>query len=1211
MSEKDLAVHHKVLKQFLVISDDLSTRTKTNSTRAARAREKLLRLSGAQFRELSTDVYDELKRRIDESRGEPDYLLPKSTFHPKRNQARQKLSSLPQTRFKDLVSDISFEIERRGLHAPASVSRTIPNNDDSYSSQGGKPTNPGFQNESRNIDTSNQNVDKSISSNHDNSRDKFNEIDAEADANSTKPSMSSDLINQNIGVQPKTVVPTKANLMWSSDEEGEDDQPDINQLDILEDENRHANRDMGETREIQGDNKLDSSGSDTDRIIVDLRNKLSTIVSEKENLEEKYRSLQSDYEYSATQNKTLSDEMDQLSEEKNNWLKSKSDYDRQLNDFQSTSNSRSLESHNQLLKDFENMKAANASLRLENHSLKSASPKETATSPQQSLNRELLSPRGTLSRGIAMPSNQSNSLNSFENPVNGSGATKTNMETFIERLSNIDSAPIKKSVDTDNDNVATWQKRYEDLRSDRLSHSLPTSVLSDDKLQAFVSTSGLVSIKLVSELHTLIECFILSLNDLKVDTDLLFDRISRISLLGNQIANQGDNQNLNINENSVCLREAVSYALTATRYYAIYSDILPKIVLERSLGEICFTVCDLISVSKLNENSTSSRNVNPTPSPIPASLQKSRNISNSTQGDDDLNSAVRPLRMANKLRETQSQNKDIENINSKSYEGDALPVRRGLLPNEQMPNAKELDNSPTKNINALASRFEPNTTIAQEEDSKSPIRKQDKSNLTNSNTSRGMNSNNTTPTKKSSILDRVKQFESPVENKPINNSSYRSPNELVHSKSGKSVDYDLENQSEGNSFLVSRSSLEIRKHKQEARELNNTGFNGKHENILPEELGGKESNEESNSSKTGMATAAALAATAGAGTAVAATKGKGLFQSIRERIVSGTDKENESDDNRKTEDDINTNDRELSNNGELLSKDSVSDVELNSGIKPLKNKSSLENKSYESADGNIGDMKSQENKASVANMQHNVNMVGIEKPNNKLMEEAPQKSKGVNFVNGLNDSQNRNTKDSINNSDSEDYEDESDEDPEEVEARQRQEHRKSMAAATFNIDLFDIDDPDNTLTQVLLYLEHQTVQVISTIQSLLSAIKKPSVTRGDLSNKSKAIAEVISQMTEATNTSMNQTRNAQLKEHGNWVVKSLEDCNHRMNILSKPNSDKNDLDFADKNFKQRLAGISFDIAKCTKELVKTVEEASLKEDIENLNARLSRSDDLT
>ena len=46
-----------------------------------------------------------------------------------------------------------------------------------------------------------------------------------------------------------------------------------------------------------------------------------------------------------------------------------------------------------------------------------------------------------------------------------------------------------------------------------------------------------------------------------------------------------------------------------------------------------------------------------------------------------------------------------------------------------------------------------------------------------------------------------------------------------------------------------------------------------------------------------------------------------------------------------------------------------------------------------------------------------------------------------------------------------------------------------MAAATFNVDLFDIDDPDNTLTQVLLYLEHQTVQVINTFNHYLQLLR--------------------------------------------------------------------------------------------------------------------------
>ena len=162
----------------------------------------------------------------------------------------------------------------------------------------------------------------------------------------------------------------------------------------------------------------------------------------------------------------------------------------------------------------------------------------------------------------------------------------------------------------------------------------------------------------------------------------------------------------------------------------------------------------------------------------------------------------------------------------------------------------------------------------------------------------------------------------------------------------------------------------------------------------------------------------------------------------------------------------------------------------------------------------------------------------------------------------------------------------------------------------FDVEAFDIENPDNTLSELLLYLEHQTVQVITTIQSLLTTIKEPKSTKGNLRKESNAINQVIKQMVGATSISMNQSRNANLKEHGSWVVQSLDDCSRRMVTLCQLNIDgefkviDNDADYADKNFKQRLAGISFDIAKCTKELVKTVEEASLKEEIEYLNSKI-------
>lgn len=112
-NEDALQRHHAALRHYLAASlqDELGIK-KPN-----RARDKLLRLSVTQFMELSTDVYDELIRREDERmqrvRDVPRSLPPKQNFHPKRNQARQKLSTLPIERFRQLATDVFYELERR------------------------------------------------------------------------------------------------------------------------------------------------------------------------------------------------------------------------------------------------------------------------------------------------------------------------------------------------------------------------------------------------------------------------------------------------------------------------------------------------------------------------------------------------------------------------------------------------------------------------------------------------------------------------------------------------------------------------------------------------------------------------------------------------------------------------------------------------------------------------------------------------------------------------------------------------------------------------------------------------------------------------------------------------------------------------------------------------------------------------------------------
>ncbi|KAL1837221.1 hypothetical protein VTJ49DRAFT_4103 [Mycothermus thermophilus] len=113
-----LSEHYISLKRFLsATSRDGNPKPPPN-----KARDKLQRLTGVQFLELSTDVYDELNRRQAAARrppnappgtGPPDYLLPEENFHPKRNQARQKLSSLGPPRFRDLATDVFCELERR------------------------------------------------------------------------------------------------------------------------------------------------------------------------------------------------------------------------------------------------------------------------------------------------------------------------------------------------------------------------------------------------------------------------------------------------------------------------------------------------------------------------------------------------------------------------------------------------------------------------------------------------------------------------------------------------------------------------------------------------------------------------------------------------------------------------------------------------------------------------------------------------------------------------------------------------------------------------------------------------------------------------------------------------------------------------------------------------------------------------------------------
>lgn len=78
--EASLILFYNDFRKYLNI-DSAFNESHRRRLQSNRAQQKLLRLTAQQFQELSTDVYDELLRRINPN--QPTYLLPRNNFHPK------------------------------------------------------------------------------------------------------------------------------------------------------------------------------------------------------------------------------------------------------------------------------------------------------------------------------------------------------------------------------------------------------------------------------------------------------------------------------------------------------------------------------------------------------------------------------------------------------------------------------------------------------------------------------------------------------------------------------------------------------------------------------------------------------------------------------------------------------------------------------------------------------------------------------------------------------------------------------------------------------------------------------------------------------------------------------------------------------------------------------------------------------------------------
>lgn len=1480
MSDRDLAHHHKVLRQFLDISDDSLGRAKPLLTqRAARAREKLLKLSAAQFRELLTDVYDELQRRIDELRGEPQYLLPKQLFHPKRNQARQKLALLPQLRFKDLVSDISYEIERRGL--------------DTETTDASKDRKP--------LVALNKLLPAPPLQQQQQQQQVHQQLQQQLQPQPqtiTVPEMP--INNQNsqapplpVGVSLKMVVPTKANLLWSLDEE-EDDENHPKQLEAEKEKE-------SDDPTTPSKNKLVAKQLPT-RLPLEvalLREQLAKMTHEREvniskihELElrlqefnpEDFRSLEAEHANLKLQHDDLNQRFQEIQQQHEEATTRLRDLEQLSQDLQSRHDQ--LESHNQLLQeqlrqaqqqvDDHQVKARDLETNAHSHGeqlthhqariaelesqVQTYRGQAQATASTEQLQRELEAAYSELSQTKAQLADARKTITLLESQLEqpqpqqqqrglspggpqSLDTVRTNvaadLDIFLHKMATIENA--HPGLTHLKQEVQFWKSKFEELTS----HQLMTQYLgqlSEKSMAPLVLPTGHVSLQLVADCHALVELFFALTGRDHLEIDPLFETVAKVSVLALEIAGQAEQGLDHKLEMSNAVRELLAFVLTATRYFAVYPKLIPKVIVERAMLSVVFTVCDLVLMAKLRTGgSAGDRLVAPVTS-------KSTNNNAATAGSSSLEDfGAKPLKIGNP-HEPRVITQTIPHPRK------PLELKKPELP--QMVN-KPLPKAPLTPVTPISQTLYDATTNDQ------PVQPQlrDTSvDIPRDTSSRSLHSATSAseqfapPLLRKSLLSLLKlndlnllqklglllMFKRVVSgsNKDTNGDANEQLDlALIHLDQQLSLLVD-QGQQKQNRKLIQIRNLDLmpartmlikdldRANEMVARGLDFVGEDdGEVDDgdvVDPDLLDEEPLEHLTFDTDLPLLTAHTLPQNPHNQPLAAVEKPNGHHgvdgSSPDEDVSETVDKLLFSDAPKRHSVYLNDDEAEVpALSKQILNDDDDDDEDVDVPVTrkqvkiaepvdayseldleydqqaPLKKEE--EKKQVKKAPAPIVMSKVRERalaferghnendeakrlrqqqvrerealrqrealvkaqqalvddspqspeqttmakrlldpKVTVAKFQEEVKRVLlngpatatpngtliVEKERAKLAQleadrldaerkEAERKQKqreiqererqeaqqreaerreaeehaertaadrlitaspseeaelvavpaqaklvtmvlpatlpilkklgAMGVVGGPkklvkiaplsaseDESDDTDVDDAATENDEEDelleeeddeedddddnelLEEEEDDDPEKkgvnAQARQRQEYRKLMAAATFNVEHFDIDDPDNSLTQVLLYLEHQTVQVISTIQLLLQAIKKPELTRGDLRQKLFAIADVINQMTEATNTLMNQTRNALLKQHGQWVVRLLEDCETRMKALCKPLADKLDLDYADKSFKQRLAGISFDIAKCTKELVKTVEEASLKEDIEYLNRRL-------
>lgn len=658
MSPKEWPLYEKALENFLASSQ--GNLTPATSSRVAKAREKLKKLTKIQFSDLSTDVYDEMKRREFSNQDPsnpnlPKFLASQPNYHPKRNQARQKLAALPPSRFKDLVNDVLFEIGNR-MYKENIETPSAPIEKQVVETQSIVPNN--MKNKANlEIDTNK-------------AKQPFNDdfysdlkTPQHSDFLSTTPVTPATPSQREI--KPTTLVPQKSELTWSSDEDEEEgDNENFNAQTITENDLQQASpfdsdainrspskRDTVATNEVLNahalphvefpvdqDTSNDGENYESKNLLKTELNEIKLKINELESENSQLKLTNNEVNHIKSENEELKIQLEELSRKhlesdknlrdisnkyedydqlKNELIQVTENFNIQNEELETLKEMANKEHEKQLSvedsREFDTLKTYLDKVLEENEELKSKLAELSFASKNITDNSEELENlkvmHEDLSKSHATLNNDYKTLKSHSENL----ADKFEQQKISLEVANkfVNSNKSTTTIQANTSAVKDWQDKFEALRANQIMSTLTsTNSLQSFDDKSFFSNSGFISIENVSKINASLETILIyldskdTLSKSLVDPSVLFERVANYVSIANTIAKEiiiptSDRNYIRLEEKKRILRNSISNVLSTTKHFALYRHILPQLVLNAALNDVYFSICSLILIAKI------------------------------------------------------------------------------------------------------------------------------------------------------------------------------------------------------------------------------------------------------------------------------------------------------------------------------------------------------------------------------------------------------------------------------------------------------------------------------------------------------------------------------------------------------------------------------------------------------------------------------------